>query len=211
MPRPRSLTHGQIAAAALSVIDRDGLDALTMRTVATELGMGTMSVYRYVSDRAQLEALMVDQVLGSVDLTLPAQPEGWSGRIEVLVERVRASVGAHPAVVPLLLIHRHTSQGSTRWGDTVLGVLAEAGFTATQRVVAFRALLGYVLGALQVEHFGPLSGPGTSALAALDPAQFPHLAKTAAAARHVSADDEFLGGLRLLLRGLAAELADPRP
>lgn len=208
MPRPRSLTHPQIAAAALRVIDRDGLDALTMRTVAAELGMGTMSVYRYVTDRAQLEALMVDQVLGAVDMTVPEQPEAWTGRIEVLVERVRESVGAHPAVAPLLLIHRHTSAGSTRWGDTVLGVLADAGFSAEQRVVAFRALLGYMLGALQVEHYSPLSGPGTAALAALDPSDYPHLAKTAAAAQHVSVDDEFLGGLRLLLRGLAAQLAE---
>jgi hypothetical protein len=49
MPRPRSLSHDRIAAAALAVIDRRGLAALSMRTVAAELGMGTMSLYRYVT------------------------------------------------------------------------------------------------------------------------------------------------------------------
>ncbi|MFD0664655.1 TetR/AcrR family transcriptional regulator [Thermocatellispora tengchongensis] len=76
MPRPRSLTETEIAAAALAVIDRDGLDALSMRAVAKQLGTGTMSLYRYVEDRAQLETLVVDLVLGSVDYTLPPRAPG---------------------------------------------------------------------------------------------------------------------------------------
>ena len=72
MPRPRSLTPDQIAAAALAVIDRDGLDALSMRTVARQLGIGAMSLYRYVTDRDQLEDLVVDLVLGAVDISLPS-------------------------------------------------------------------------------------------------------------------------------------------
>ncbi|HSA50559.1 MAG TPA: TetR/AcrR family transcriptional regulator [Yinghuangia sp.] len=216
MPRPRSLTHPQIAAAALRVLDRDGLDALTMRAVANELDMGTMSVYRYVTDRAQLEALLVDHVLSTVDTdvadtgtagthTNAGAGTDWITHIETLVNRVRATVGAHTAVIPLLLTHRHTSRHSMRWGDAVLGVLASAGFDARQRVVAFRALLAYVFGALQVEYYGPLPGPGTAALAALDPDQFPHLADTAREARDMGVDEEFGGGLRLLLSGLAAD------
>ncbi|MFD1051394.1 TetR/AcrR family transcriptional regulator, partial [Kibdelosporangium lantanae] len=71
MPRPRSLDLADVATAALAVIDRDGLTGFAMRAVAVELGMGTMSLYRYVSDRAQLEALVVDQVLAGVDMTPP--------------------------------------------------------------------------------------------------------------------------------------------
>ncbi|UGQ13842.1 TetR/AcrR family transcriptional regulator [Yinghuangia sp. ASG 101] len=223
MPRPRSLTQPQIAAAALRVLDRDGLDALTMRAVAAELDMGTMSVYRYVTDRAQLEALVVDHVLGMVDTDVPdaapgraeapvAQtPDGgaaiadWAAPIEAMVDRVRATVGAHTAVIPLLLIHRHASPHATRWGEAVLGVLASAGFDARQRAIAFRALLAYVFGALHVEYYSPLPGPGTAALAALDPHDFPHLAATAREARTLDTAEEFTAGLRLLLRGLAAE------
>ncbi|MEU8135045.1 TetR/AcrR family transcriptional regulator [Streptodolium elevatio] len=201
MPRPRSLTNPQIAAAALRVLDRDGLDGLTMRAVATELGMGTMSVYRYVADRAQLEALVVDHVLAGVDTTVPAaEPRGR--QVAVLAERVRTVVGAHTAVVPLILAHRHTSPASMRWGDAVLGVLADAGLGPARRVVAFRALLAYVFGALQVEHFSPLAGPGTAALAELDPADHPHLASTAREAQGIGPDEEFRGGLEILLRGL---------
>src|SRR5216684_1301253 len=76
MPRPRSFTHSRIATAALAVVDRDGLGALSMRTVAGELGMGTMSLYRYVQDREELERLVVDVVIGTVDAGPPAR-ESW--------------------------------------------------------------------------------------------------------------------------------------
>ncbi|MDQ0377340.1 TetR/AcrR family transcriptional regulator [Amycolatopsis thermophila] len=200
MPRPRSLTTDQIAAAALAVLDRDGLDALSMRTVAKELGVGTMSLYRYVSDRDQLEGLVVDLVLRAIDLSVPIGSAGE--RLTALADRVRTAVSHHPAVVPLLLIHRHRAPSSTRWGEAMLTVLTEAGITGEQRVIAFRAILGYVFGALQVEHFGALSGPGTAALAELPREEFPVLSETAAQARSIPPEVEFRRGFDLLLRGL---------
>ncbi|OXM61804.1 MULTISPECIES: TetR/AcrR family transcriptional regulator [Amycolatopsis] len=200
MPRPRSLTTEQIAAAALAVLDREGLDALSMRTVAGELGMGTMSLYRYVSDRDQLEGLVVELVLRAIDLTVPRGSAGR--RLSVLADRVRVAVSRHPAVVPLLLIHRHRAPSSTRWGETMLSVLTDAGITGKRRAIAFRAIMGYVFGALQVEHFGALSGPGTAALAELPPEEFPILSETAAQARSIPPEEEFRQGFAILLRGL---------
>lgn len=199
MPRSRSLSPDQLAAAALAVVDRDGLAALTMRSVAQELGMGTMSLYRYVADREQLERLVVELVVGDVDFTVPDLPD-WREQIIALGERIRLAVQAHPAVVPLLLVHRHSSPGLNRSGEAMLGVLTEAGFTGERRVIAFRALLSYLIGALQAEDLGPLSGPGTDALAALGE-RYPHLAETARTARHVSPEREFGEGLNLILRG----------
>ena len=200
MPRPRSLTTNQIAAAALAVIDSDGLDALSMRTVARQLGIGAMSLYRYVSDRDQLEELVVDLVLGAVDVSLPRTSAGR--KLAVLADRVRVAVSAHPGVVPLLLIHRHRAVSSLRWGEAVLTVLADAGFTGTRRVIAFRAVLGHVFGTLQLQHFSPLSGTGTKALAKLPADEFPVLSETAAWARTVAPEDEFRHGFAILLRGL---------
>ncbi|MGA6162123.1 TetR/AcrR family transcriptional regulator [Amycolatopsis magusensis] len=207
MPRPRSLTPARIATAALAVLDRDGLAALSMRAVAGELGMGTMSLYRYVEDRDQLEGLIVELVLGGIDLELPPRAS-WRGRLTTLAERMRAAVGGHPAVVPLLLTHRHRAPSSARWGEAVLGVLTDAGFTGKRRVVAFRVLIGYLLGALQAEHLGPLSGPGTDALAALPPAEFPWLSETARDARRLGADEEFRGGLAVVLQGMGVSEED---
>ena len=201
MPRPRSLTPEGIAAAALVVIDRAGLAALSMRTVAAELGTGTMSLYRYVKHREQLERLVVDLVLSTIDLALPAG-SSWTERATLLVERIRDAVSAHPAVVPLFLTHRHTSVSVMRCGEALLGVLTDAGFTGRQRVIAFRTLLAYLVGALTAEDLGPLSGPGTVALSELPTTAYPLLAQTASVARDIPSDEEFRGGLAAVLRGL---------
>jgi AcrR family transcriptional regulator len=202
MPRRRTLTPDAIARAALAVLDREGIGGLSMRAVATQAGVGTMSLYRYVENRTQLEGLVVDMVLDAVD---PVLPDGgtWQDRIALLFARIRAAVGDHPAVVPLLLSHRHTSARLRRLGDAMLGELTRAGLTGRHRVVAFRALLSYVIGALQTEHLGPLSCAGTAALAALDRTEYPYLAETAVEARTVGPEEEFPRGLRMVLRGLA--------
>jgi len=203
MPRPKSLTQSEIAAAALAVVDRDGLAAMSMRTVAAELGMGTMSLYRYVSDREQLEGLVVDLVLSGVDLTPPPRA-AWPRRISTLAERVRAALAEHPAMVPLTLTRRHASTATLMFGERILEILTAAGFTGRRRVVALRCLLAYIVGAIQQEHLGALSGPGTAALAALPPEDYPRLTENARTARGMRADEEFRGGLEILLTGLRA-------
>jgi hypothetical protein len=89
-----------------------------------------------------------------------------------------------------------------RWSESVLGVLTEAGLNGERRVVALRGLLGYVIGAIQLEHLGALSGPGTVAISRLPLAEFPHMAETARNARNIGPDQEFLGGLTMLLDGI---------
>lgn len=202
MPRPRSLTPDQLASAALAVIDRDGLAALSMRAVARELGMSTMGLYRYVEDRGELERLVVERVLHDVDTGTPDPAASWREQVSVLARRLRDTVGAHPEVVPLTVAHRHHSLGVLRWSETVLAVLTAAGLDGERRVVALRGLLSYVIGAIQLEHLGPLSGPGTTAIARLSPTDFPLMTRTARDARDVGADQEFLGGLTMLLDGL---------
>ena len=202
MPRPRSLTPDRLASAALAVIDRDGLAGLSMRTVAQELGMSPMGLYRYVHDREELERLVVELVLGGVDAGPPDPDASWRERIEAMARRLRDTVGAHPAVVPLTIAHRHSSLGVLRWSESVLAVLTDAGVEGERRVIALRGLLSYVIGAIQLEHLGPLSGPGTVAITELPPTEFPHLTETARSARNVDADHEFLAGLALFLDGL---------
>jgi AcrR family transcriptional regulator len=202
MPRPRSLSHDRLAAAALAVLDRDGLAGLSMRTVARELGMSTMALYRYVKDREELELLVVEFVLAAVDTAPPPAGLPWRERIEILVRRMRDTLSAHPSVVALTVAHRHHSLGVLRWSETVLTVLAGAGFEGERRVVALRGLVAYVNGALQLEHLGALSGEGTRAISALPADEFPLMADTARHAGQVDAEREFFGGLAVLLRGL---------
>ena len=190
------------------MIERNGPSALSMRAVADELGMGTMSLYRYVQSREELEALVVDHVLdpaqGGPDLDV-ARRRSWTDKATELAVRVHAVATAHPAVTPLLLARRHASIHSLRWGEALLGVLADAGFAGDRRALAFRAIVAYVFGAVQLQQLGPLGGKGTAAIAALPPDDFPLLAETARSARRITPDDEFLRGLKLVLRGIAAK------
>ncbi|MFE0643650.1 TetR/AcrR family transcriptional regulator [Streptomyces sp. NPDC058877] len=202
MPRPRSLTPERLAAAALAVIDRDGLAALSMRTVAKELAMSPMGLYRYVADREELEGLVVERVLSAVDTAPPAPDAPWRDRIELMAGRLREAVARHPSAVPLTVAHRHRSPAGLRWSEAVLEILTGAGIDGGRRVVALRALHAYITGAIQLEHLGPLAGSGTEAIAALPADRFPRLAETAHDARAIGPEEEFFGGLRLLLRGL---------
>lgn len=198
MPRPRSLTTERLASATLAVIDRDGLDALTMRAVAKELGMATMSLYRYVTDKDELEILVVDHVLAGVDLAVP--PGDWRERVTEVLSRVRKAVVTHSATVPLLLRHRHAVPASLVLIEAMLAILTDAGFAGERRVIAQRTITAYVFGMLQNEHYGSLAGAGTAAMATQE--QFPLLAETAALAREVAGDVEFHKGLEVVLRGL---------
>ncbi|MEU6828863.1 TetR/AcrR family transcriptional regulator C-terminal domain-containing protein [Nocardia beijingensis] len=201
MPRPRSLTTADLAAAALAVLDREGLSALTMRAVAKELGMATMALYRYVRDRDELEVLIADQVFAAIDTTLPDGSD-WRERVTVLLENIRNGFSAHPAAVPIVLRRRQSAVESLRVMETMLAVLTEGGFTGRARVIAQRTLIAFLIGYLQNKHYAPLPGEGTIVLAELPPEKYPHLAQTAGQAKGMSADDEFRGGVEIVLRGL---------
>jgi AcrR family transcriptional regulator len=176
------------------------LAALTMRTVARELGMATMSLYRYVADRDELEVLVVDHVLAAVDTTLPAGD--WRAQVTGLAGRLRDAVREHPGTVPLLVRHRHATPASTRWIEATLAALTGAGFRGEERVIAQRTLASFLIGVLENEYHAPLAGPGTRVMAGLSVADHPVLAETAAAAAKVGPDEEYRRGLAIVLRGL---------
>jgi AcrR family transcriptional regulator len=205
VPRPRSLTADQIAGAALVVLDREGTAGLSMRNVAKELGVGTMSLYRYVDGKEQVERLVVERAVAGVDTSRPDGP--WDEQVRVLVLRVRDVLGAHPALVSLLLRHRQTSRFTIGWGDSLMAALDEGGHHGTARVVAFRTLLAYVFGTAQLEELSSLSGAGTAALAGLPEDEHPWVVDTARHAQGLSVAEERERGLEVLLRGLGASPA----
>jgi hypothetical protein len=163
-----------------------------------------MSLYRYVQSREQVEVLVVDLVLKDLDLDV-SRRKTWIDKVTALAVRAHAVTTAHPEVAPLLLARRHASVHSLRWGEALLGVLAEAGFAGERRAIAFRAVVAYVFGSVQLQQLGPLDGSGTATIAALPREDFPLLAETARSARRIPPDTEFLNGLKLVLRGIAAK------
>ncbi len=200
MPRPRSLTTRQIAAAALALIDRDGLPALSMRTVAAELDRRTMALYRYVEDREELECLVVDLALGPVLDRAAREPAAPSprARLLALLDLMREAVGAHPGILPLAVRHHGSCLPALRWRERLLEALADAGLDAPQRAAALHALVAYVIGELELEHQAA-SATGTVPAGPLVPEAFPLLSAALAATDPARA---FTDGARTVLDGL---------
>lgn len=89
------LSADQIAAAAIAIADRDGVDALTMRRVASALGCGTMSLYRHVRTKEELLDLMIDTVAGE-DGGPPAPSGDWRTDLSDSARRLRVVALRHP-------------------------------------------------------------------------------------------------------------------
>jgi AcrR family transcriptional regulator len=98
-PGRSGLTVRAIVDAAISLADSSGLDALSMRTVAERLEVGTMSLYTHVPGKGELTDLMFDQVYGDLyaDADEPTrQPGGWRGALEFIARRNWEVLTAHP-------------------------------------------------------------------------------------------------------------------
>lgn len=95
-PRAR-LSLAELTAAGIALADREGLEALSIRRVATALGVGPMTIYTYVPSKVELVELMIDEVFG--ELAPPPADLDWRGRIEVLAEERWRMYARHPWVL----------------------------------------------------------------------------------------------------------------
>lgn len=94
--RRARLTREEISRAALQIADADGIKALSMRRVASELGLGTMSLYYYVQTKAELLDLMHDAMMGEVIIPEGELPSGWRDALELIARRALAAIQRHP-------------------------------------------------------------------------------------------------------------------
>ncbi|WP_309052885.1 TetR/AcrR family transcriptional regulator [Streptomyces sp.] len=121
-PRP-AYTRRDIADAAVRIADSDGLEAVSMRRVAAELGCGTMSLYNYVPRKEDLYELMVDAVSGEYDL--PEKPSGdWRADMTALAHQTRALMYRHPWLARVMTTAYFLSPNALRYLDWCLGCLA---------------------------------------------------------------------------------------
>ena len=94
--RPGRLTREKISAAALSIADAEGFEAVSMRRIAARLGASTMSLYYYVRTKADLVALMDDALMGEILVPEGQLPRGWRDAISTIAHRTREVFSRHP-------------------------------------------------------------------------------------------------------------------
>lgn len=92
----RSLTLTQIVTAAVDLADDAGADALSMRALAQKLGVGTMSLYRYIPSKTELLNLMLDSVVGPTPSRDKARHQGWRTFLTTTAQEARRMYLAHP-------------------------------------------------------------------------------------------------------------------
>ncbi|MEU4242308.1 TetR/AcrR family transcriptional regulator C-terminal domain-containing protein [Actinoplanes sp. NPDC026619] len=107
-PAPRrdhELTRGRIVEAAIEIADTDGMAELSMRHIASRLGVSTMSLYRHVPSREELILAMIDSAIG--ELPLPARhPLGWRAGVELCARLEWAAFQRHPWLAPTMSLNR---------------------------------------------------------------------------------------------------------
>ncbi|MFI5671374.1 TetR/AcrR family transcriptional regulator [Streptomyces sp. NPDC051704] len=147
-PKP-SLSVGRIVDCALAIADEEGLDALSMQSVAARLGVTTMALYRYVPGKAELLDLMVDAAFGPApDVT--AVEGGWRPRLEVWARACWQEYRRRPWMVAATGMRRQLmGPRQLAWIDSALAALSETGLPYAQQHAAFLLVVGHVRGLAQ--------------------------------------------------------------
>jgi AcrR family transcriptional regulator len=138
--RPAQHTRAEITAAALRIADADGLDAVSMRRVAAELGTGAASLYRYVETREELLDLMTDATAAEYDLSAPAGD--WLAGLVAVGEQARAVLRRHRWLAALTLTRPVIGPNSLTVIEHVLEILASHPASLAAKMEAFAMLNG---------------------------------------------------------------------
>lgn len=210
MPAPKKFTTEQLQAAALALVDEQGLAGLTMRSLASALGTGPMTIYNYVNGREGLEQLVTGAVAAQARWTTESSGD-WTDEVFAVAEGMWRAIRAHPHVIPLILTRRSLDQPTLATAEALLRALARSGRSGAELLVAFRAVSGFITGFAQGELAGPLSvarGQDPAAIAerivSLPPENFAKMIEIANAAMDSDPEDEFRAGLRIIVTGLKA-------
>jgi AcrR family transcriptional regulator len=150
--RPARHTRAEITAVALEIADREGLDAVSMRRVAAELGTGAASLYRYVETRDELLDLMTDATAAEYDLPAPAGD--WLAGLLALGEQCRSVLRRHPWLAALSLTRPVIGPNGVAVIERFLEILAGHPASVTAKLEAFAVLNALTATSVRYEQAG---------------------------------------------------------
>jgi AcrR family transcriptional regulator len=142
--RPQ-LTRQRVVAEALAVIAQDGVQALTMRSLAARLGVVPGALYHHVGNKQQLQDLVLDGVLAEVDVHIDPSL-AWTEQLKVVAHRLRRVLERHPGVAGILKTRDPLGPHSLALAEALLAPLQAAGFADRQAGLAFSLLVDYTIG-----------------------------------------------------------------
>lgn len=205
-PKRQPLSRERILEAAVDFVDREGLEALSMRKLGAELGVEAMSLYNHVPGKDALLDGMVEVLLR--DLDVPPEGDDWEVRVRESYRRFRRLAHGHPNVFPLLIVRPPDTMDGAWLVESFLDALQKAGFDAGTALQAYRTLTSFTVGYVTSEIRGFAMEPGDGRIGArgLEKQDFPRLAELSPSLGDIDRDAEFEGGLDLILSGLRRQL-----
>jgi AcrR family transcriptional regulator len=204
------LNRERVLTAAVAVADAGGVAALTIRSLADELGVKPMSVYHYVANKDEILDAIVDLVFSEIEL--PRVGGDWPAEMRRRAFSARQVLRRHPWAIALLQSRTSPGPATLRHHDAFIATLREAGFSIAMTAHAFAVIDSYVYGFALSEAALPIHGPEPVAEVAGSMMRqyavdaYPHLVEFTT--EHIiqpgyDFGDEFPFGLDLILAGLA--------
>lgn len=203
------LSKERVVAEAMRLADREGVDGLSMRRLASELGAGAMSLYHYVANKDELLDAMIDVVFSEIEL--PPSDVDWQAAMRRRCTSARDVLARHPWAVALMESRTTPGPANLRHREAVTACLRTAGFSVVMATHANWLLDSYVYGHALQDVSVPFDDAGQFADMAEDvylpqlPAdEFPYLNESASALMADGYDptQEFAFGLDLVLAAL---------
>ncbi|MFW0787447.1 TetR/AcrR family transcriptional regulator [Gordonia sp. CPCC 206044] len=212
-PRPTITIH-DIGRTAVAIADAHGVEAVSMKAIAADLGLSTMSLYRYVDSKDDIYELMVDEAYGQADRTLTASGD-WRARVRTWALAIADGLRQRPWLATIPMARPPVGPRVLSWTEIGVQCFADTSLTGEQKLNALLLVDGFVRQHVrQSTQMGLLeSGPDSNGhtyeellVELVTPAEFPHLAS--AAADQDQTDDDFFTeqldfGLSVILDGLA--------
>ncbi|HSP53451.1 MAG TPA: TetR/AcrR family transcriptional regulator [Cryobacterium sp.] len=204
------VTRARAIQAAVTLADTDGIESLSMRKLARDLGVEAMSLYYHVKSKDEILDGMIESVID--EMALPAAEAEWKSALRDRAESARRVLGRHPWAISM--VDERTTPTTMRHLDAVIGCLRHAGFSLALAAHAMSLLDSYVHGFALQEASLPLDESGDIGATTEDilaqqgmMAAFPHLAEMGVELilqPGYAYGNEFAFGLRLILDGLEA-------
>jgi AcrR family transcriptional regulator len=229
--RREPISRDAIVQAALRLLDRDGLDALSMRRVADELGTGAASLYWHVGSKDGLLDLVFDRVIGEQQIPDP-DPKRWQEQLKEVARAQRDASLRHPYIVRISIGRIPMGPNALRYSERVLAILRAGGvpprLAVQGQLLLISAVNGFTLDetgvgepgggpapdqASQAGQAGQLDPAGLvrDYLASLPAARFPNLVELAGQYAVPDAGERFELLLDIFVDGLARHAGDPAP
>src|SRR4029079_16561806 len=143
--RPRvPLSRQRVLRTAIKLADEGGIESLSMRNVAHELGVYPMALYNHFANKDDLLDAMVDVMYEEIDVT--AGGSDWKGAMRQQANSIREVLARHRWALGVIQSRVHPGPGNMRYHDMVIRALRQAGFSVAMAVHAFTLLENFIFG-----------------------------------------------------------------